>query len=138
MSLSVPSYAAPQFAQPINTYVWVVDIHVSFATAEGSGRVVANVHPDAASAAAYLPPVDQFGVALGQPLTSDAGPSTPGAAPAPGTPAFYDLASLDAAAFALQKADANLTPFGAIREALYDANRGLRALPRLAGATEVP
>jgi hypothetical protein len=64
MALTIPSYPI-RFdpANPIsNAYAWLAGVYLDLSS--NSGRVVLNVHPNAASW--QSPPVDQVAVALGQ------------------------------------------------------------------------
>lgn len=114
MSLSVPQFVAPQFAADVPGYAWIGRLVIDFRDASGSALVVVN--PDAASAAAGLPPLDTFPVRLGA------------AVPPTYTVVIPSLA-------ALMQDPAVGPAFQTIRTALYGY---LTAHPRLAGATEVP
>lgn len=115
MSLSVPSFDAPQYAVPVpDAYAWAGILHVDFR--DMSGNVLVVVNPDGASALAGKPPLDTFPVRMGEPVH-------------PGGPVV--LKSL------LEwMQDPVVGPaFETIRQAIYAS---LPNHPRLAGATEVP
>lgn len=106
MSLRLPSYPDSHYANPLaDVYAWVAMISIDFGT--GSGRVMVNVHPDAASAAAGKFPLDQVGVTMGR-----------------GFPSLAEMMADPQFAAA----------FGVIRTKLYDH---LKALPAFQGAVDV-
>lgn len=114
MSLSVPNYPGPYATTPIPAaYVWIPWMVCDFKN--GTERIKAAVHPDAASADAGLAPIETIDVVPGEPLVD-------------GT-SFRSLSAIMAVDPQFAQA------FGYIRGVLY---ADLAKLPRFAGATEVP
>lgn len=119
MSLSVPIYPNQYSTTPLeNAYVWINAINLDLVRRTGSLGVFVNV--DAASASAGLDPIDAFGVTLGEVQTD-------------GT-TFPTLTDILTSAATAAVADGTLSPFDAIRKAIYTA---LLLHPKLTGGTEV-
>lgn len=62
--LIIPSYRTP--AGVVLTAAYAYNAGLYFDVSKGTGRIVLNVHPDAATAAAGFPPADQLSLTLGQ------------------------------------------------------------------------
>lgn len=117
--LQILNYPNPYSATPIPVAVaWISSLGVDFVG--GQGRIGVFVHVDAASAVAGLPPIDSFGVSLGE--------RYPTGGSFPDLTGIVTNAAIDAAS------DNTLTPFDAIRKAIYEA---LLNHPRLSGASSI-
>jgi hypothetical protein len=124
MALTITTFNNPYSTTPLNNaYVWITFQAIDFF--DGTGRIQVAVNSDEASANAGLPPIFSFSVALGEILI----PATENVAAI----MFPDLPTLVANA-ATAATTLSLSPFDAIRKALYDA---LLNHPKLSGATEI-
>jgi len=128
--LAVPSYQAPQFTSPVQGVVAKIAF-VAFDSTNGAGRMVVNIYPDQDSADALKPPLDQFGVSLGEVLV----PANPNTLPPTPAKLFLSLPALKVESKAAQGANPALDPMDAIGAVLYTH---LLDHPRLKGAQVVP